>query len=110
MAQTCRYFGISRQTFYAWLRRYQEKGLEGLRDRSSRPRVSPNATSAEVVGKIIYLRQHYHFGPEKISSISAATRADDQPLGGVADPETARSQPAADLATTQALSEAVAAL
>ncbi|MGI8517516.1 MAG: IS481 family transposase, partial [Acidimicrobiia bacterium] len=53
--------------FYAWLRRYQEQGLEGLRDRSSKPHVSPNATSAEVVGKIIYLRQHYHFGPEKIS-------------------------------------------
>jgi len=67
VSQTCRYFGISRQTFYARLRRYQEQGLEGLRDRSSRPHVSPNATSAEVVGKIIYLRQHYHFGPEKIA-------------------------------------------
>jgi transposase len=67
VSQTCRYYGISRQTFYAWLRRYEEKGLEGLRDRSSRPHVSPNATSAEVVGKIIYLRQSYHFGPEKIS-------------------------------------------
>ena len=34
VAQTCRYYGISRQTFYKWLNRYQEKGLEGLRDRS----------------------------------------------------------------------------
>ena len=31
------------------------------------PHHSPNATHAEVVGKIIYLRQHYHFGPSKIS-------------------------------------------
>jgi transposase InsO family protein len=38
-----------------------------LRDRSHRPRVSPNATRTEVVGKIIYLRQHYHFGPAKIA-------------------------------------------
>jgi transposase-like protein len=30
VAQTCRYFGISRQTFYAWLRRYQEQGLPRL--------------------------------------------------------------------------------
>jgi len=67
VAQTCRYFGISRHTFYVWLRRYQEKGLEGLRNMSSRPHHSPNATSAEVVGKIIYLRQNYHFGPAKIS-------------------------------------------
>jgi hypothetical protein len=28
---------------------------------------SPNATRTEVVGKIIYLRQHYHFGPAKIA-------------------------------------------
>jgi transposase InsO family protein len=64
---TCRYFGITRQAYYIWLRRYQEQGLEGLRDRSRRPHVSPNATKAEVVGKIIYLRQSYHFGPHKIA-------------------------------------------
>ena len=67
VAQTCRYFGISRQTFYGWLRRYEEKGLEGLRDKSCRLHHSPNATRAEGVGKIIYLRQNYHFGPDKIA-------------------------------------------
>jgi transposase InsO family protein len=67
VSATCRYFGITRQAFYIWLRRYEEHGLEGLRDRSRRPRTSPNATKAEVVGKIVYLRQHYHFGPHKIS-------------------------------------------
>ena len=67
VAQTCRYCGITRQTFYRWLRRYEEKGVEGLRDRSSRPHHCPHETSAEVVGKIIYLRQNYHFGPAKIS-------------------------------------------
>ena len=41
VARTCRYYGISRQTFYKWLRRYEEQGLEGLRDRSSRPHQSP---------------------------------------------------------------------
>ena len=67
VALTCRYYGISRQVFYMWLRRYEDEGLDGLRDRSHRPQVSPNATHAEVVGKIIYLRQHYHFGPAKIA-------------------------------------------
>jgi len=40
VAQTCRYYRISRPTFYKWLDRYEEQGLEGLRDRSSfwRPR------------------------------------------------------------------------
>src|SRR5215216_5637284 len=61
------HYGISRQVFYKWRRRYDEHGLDGLRDRSHRPQVSPNATRTEVVGKIIYLRQHYHFGPAKIA-------------------------------------------
>jgi hypothetical protein len=47
---TCRYYGISRQCFYTWKRRYDAHGLDGLRDRSHRPQVSPNATRTEVVG------------------------------------------------------------
>jgi transposase InsO family protein len=66
VALTCRYYGIS-QVFYKWRRRYDQHGLDGLRDRSHRPHLSPNATRTEVVGKIIYLRQHYHFGPAKIA-------------------------------------------
>jgi transposase InsO family protein len=64
---TCRYFGITRQAFYKWLRRYEDQGLAGLRDRSRRPHVIPHATKPEVVDKIIYLRKHYHFGPHKIA-------------------------------------------
>jgi transposase InsO family protein len=67
VALTCRYYGISRQCFYTWKRRYDAHGLDGLRDRSHRPHVSPGTTRTEVVGKIIYLRQHYHFGPAKIA-------------------------------------------
>jgi transposase-like protein len=37
VALTCRYYGISRQAFYTWKRRYDAHGLDGLRDRSSRP-------------------------------------------------------------------------
>ena len=29
VAMTCRYFGISRHTYYFWLRRYQQLGPEG---------------------------------------------------------------------------------
>jgi transposase InsO family protein len=67
VALTCRYYGISRPTFYTWRRRYDAEGIDGLRDRSSRPHDSPGTTRTEVVGKIIYLRQHYHFGPAKIA-------------------------------------------
>ena len=67
VAMTCRYYGISRQVYYRWLRRYQEQGIDGLRDLSRRPHHSPNATHVDVVGKILYLRQNYHFGPGKIA-------------------------------------------
>ncbi len=73
VAMTCRYYGISRQVYYRWLRRYQEQGIDGLRDLSRRPHQSPNATHVDVVGKILYLRQNYHFGPARSRCTSSAT-------------------------------------
>jgi transposase len=67
VAATCRYYGISRQFFYKWLRRCEELGENGLRDGSSAPLNCANATKPEVVSRIIYLRSHYHFGPHKIA-------------------------------------------
>src|SRR6185437_12700569 len=67
VALTCRYYGITRQVFYLWRRRDETGGLEALRDRSRRPQFCPHETSTEIVGKIIYLRQNYHFGPTKIA-------------------------------------------
>jgi transposase-like protein len=73
VAATCRYYGISRQCYYGWLRRYEADGLDGLKDRSRRPHHSPRATQAEVVEKIVWLRRHYHFGPAKIAMYRPAT-------------------------------------
>src|SRR5262245_56427282 len=67
VSQTCRRFGISRQAFYKWKRRHEEHGDAGLYDRPRTPIRSPKATSREVVSKILYLRQNYHFGPGKIA-------------------------------------------
>ncbi|HZW96089.1 MAG TPA: helix-turn-helix domain-containing protein [Candidatus Eremiobacteraceae bacterium] len=36
-ARTCRHFGISRQTFYRWQRRYDPQNLSTLEGRSHRP-------------------------------------------------------------------------
>jgi putative transposase len=38
VALTCRHFGISRQTFYRWLRRYEPMDLTSLEERSHCPR------------------------------------------------------------------------
>ena len=65
VAQTCRHFGISRQAYYRWKRRFDAQGEAGLWDRTSRP--NRTATPREVVSKILYLRQHCHFGPGKIA-------------------------------------------
>ena len=42
MAAVCRDFNISRKTGYKILKRYNEVGLEGLTDRSRRPRRHAN--------------------------------------------------------------------
>lgn len=68
VAGTCRYYGISRKIFYRWKRRYEDEGLEGLNDRSNAPMHSLNVTHPEVVGKVIHLREHYHFGPRNLST------------------------------------------
>ncbi|MFI2780030.1 helix-turn-helix domain-containing protein [Streptomyces sp. ALB3] len=67
VAATCRYYGISRQCYYTWLRRCEAKGIDGLKARSSAPRHTPHATKADAVEKILWLRQQYHFGPAKIA-------------------------------------------
>ena len=64
VARTCRHFGLSRKTFYKWKQRYARHGDAGLIDRARAPHVLPRATPREVVSKILYLRQHYHFGAE----------------------------------------------
>ena len=68
VAKTCRHFGISRQTFYKWVRRYKAHGEAGLCDRPRRPHRSPSSTPSAVVSKVLYLRQNYHFGPPRIAA------------------------------------------
>ena len=67
VAQVCRRFGISRKSFYKWKRRVVEHREVGLCDRPRTPQRSSRATAREVISKILYLRQHYHFGPARIA-------------------------------------------
>ena len=67
VARTCRYFGISRKTFYKWKHRYDADGPMGLCERHRRPHRSPRAFTHDVISKVLYLRQHYHFGPRRIA-------------------------------------------
>ena len=65
---TCRYFGISPQTFYRWKRRYDPHHLENLEERSSRPKQVRQPTySQELVTAVHGLREKYpRWGKDKL--------------------------------------------
>ena len=58
--------GVSRATGYKWWRRFCEEGLEGLVDRSSRPRRCPHRTSPALEAQIAELRRELKLGPARI--------------------------------------------
>jgi len=60
---------ISRQCAHKWWRRFQLEGLDGLRDRSSRPHRSPNRTPARIERQIVALRQSRKLGPARLAGI-----------------------------------------
>src|SRR5258708_35784449 len=60
---------ISRQCAHKGWRRFQLEGVDGLRDRSSRPHRSPNQTSARLERRIVALRQSRKLGPARLAGI-----------------------------------------
>jgi len=68
VALTCRYFGISRQTFYRWKRRYDPHALETLEPRSHRPHhVRQPTWSPALAQAVVRLRTQYpRWGKDKL--------------------------------------------
>lgn len=66
ISKTCRYFGICRETFYKWKRAYAAHGESGLVNNKPCPENHKLRIPKEIEEKILYLRQHYHFGPDMI--------------------------------------------
>jgi putative transposase len=68
-ALTCRYFGISRQTFYRWKRRYDPQALSTLEDRSHRPQRRRRPTwTTEQAERVRGLREQYpRWGKDKLA-------------------------------------------
>ncbi len=66
---TCRYYGISPQTFYRWRRRYDPKRLETLEGRSHRPRhVRQPTYTPEEVKAVLKMRERYpRWGKDKLA-------------------------------------------
>jgi transposase InsO family protein len=60
-------FGVSRQAVHRWLAWYEQEGLTGLADRSSKPRSSPARTGPEVEALICELRRnHPRWGARRV--------------------------------------------
>jgi transposase len=52
-----KHFACSRNTVRKWLRRWKEEGPKGLRNRSRRPKRSPNKTPKALEDKVVELRK-----------------------------------------------------
>jgi len=65
---TCRYFGISPQTFYRWKRRYDPKHTKSLEDHSHHPRhVRQPVYPVKLAKAVLRLREEYpRWGKDKL--------------------------------------------
>ena len=66
VAHVAHEMGVSRPTGYKWWRRWNDEGLAGLSDRSSRPLHCPHRTPLEIEFQIAQLRQELKLGPARI--------------------------------------------
>lgn len=67
VTQVASKLGVSRQTMHSWLARYEADGLEGLADRSHRPRWCPHQMPAEVEAAVLELRRtRPYWGPRRL--------------------------------------------
>ena len=66
MSRVCAAFGVSRQTGYKWLERYEIGGPGGLEDLSRAPHRHGRSREAELVSDILALQERYGWGPKKL--------------------------------------------
>jgi transposase InsO family protein len=67
VSKTCRYFGISRETYYKWKRDYEAKGEEALINSKPCPQNPKIRIAPEIEEKILHLRKTYYLGQLRIS-------------------------------------------
>lgn len=67
VAEAARACGVSRQTGHKWLRRFNERGEDGLDSRSRAPESIPHKTAPELIERCLQVRRRYPtWGPKKI--------------------------------------------
>ena len=67
ISDVCIAFGISRETWYKWKRRYDVYGVDGLKNQSRKPHNIKNVKITEELEKLVLeLRLNNRFGPMRI--------------------------------------------
>lgn len=70
MAELCERFGVSRQTGYTTLQRFEQHGVDGLKDGSHAPHTCPQRISADMRELLLEARRaHPHWGPRTIIDV-----------------------------------------
>ena len=64
-------YGVSRQSIYRWMQRYEQGGLAALAERSHRPRSCPHQIDAKVEDRIITVRTS-----REVTALSHASNRD----------------------------------
>jgi transposase InsO family protein len=73
-------YGVSRQSIYSWLKRYEEGGLEALAEQSHRPRSCPHQIAPVIEARILEMRrQHPRWGPIRLVHQLERERKQDVP-------------------------------
>ena len=77
VAEVCRRYGISRQTYYRYLKRYLAEGLDGLEDHDRSPHRSPGRMDPTIEAAICSLRKdHPRWGARRIRAELVRSGAD----------------------------------
>jgi len=67
ISQVAYLWHTSRNVVRKWVRRFEEEGAEGLKDRSRRPYLSPNKTSQDTEQKVLEARKRTGYGRKRLS-------------------------------------------
>ena len=67
-------YGVSRQTIYRWMQRYEQGGLAALAERSHRPQSCPHQMDAKIEDRIITLRRVNPLGARSVPSTTSSER------------------------------------
>ncbi|MBU7013752.1 MAG: helix-turn-helix domain-containing protein [Theionarchaea archaeon] len=58
VAEACHRLGVSWKIYYKWRSRFREEGIDGLKNRSRRPGLSPRKTDVETKSEIVRERRY----------------------------------------------------